>query len=147
MHFCDEVTIKVIAGRGGNGSISFRREKFIPRGGPDGGDGGNGGSIYFEADTRRNTLAEFMAMKRVRAEKGGMGLGSRMHGRGAEDKVVPVPPGTIVTDLTTGHIIAYLKRPGDRLCIARGGRGGYGNGHFATSTRQAPRFAEMGEPC
>lgn len=146
MQFCDEVKITVIAGKGGNGCKSFRREKYIPRGGPDGGDGGNGGSIFFEVDPNRNTLAEFNVYKNFRAKDGENGKGKKMHGKDAEDITLKVPPGTLIFDKDKKNLLADLKNPGEKLCIAKGGRGGYGNAHFATSTRQAPTFAELGEP-
>lgn len=144
--FCDEVKIEFIAGRGGNGCVAFRREKYIPRGGPNGGDGGRGGSIYLEANENINTLAEFNAHKIFRAASGQHGLGKRMGGADAENLVLPVPIGTMVFDEKKKKMLADLTNNCDRFTVAAGGRGGYGNAHFKSSTRQAPTFAELGEP-
>lgn len=144
--FADEATIVVKAGDGGNGSAHFRRERFIPFGGPDGGDGGRGGSIYFLADANLNTLARFVHERNFRAVRGGDGAGNRRHGAKGRDLTLRVPPGTIVRDAATGAIIADVVAEGQRVPIARGGRGGLGNTHFATATHQAPRVADRGEP-
>lgn len=144
--FCDEVKVHFIAGRGGDGCIAFRREKFVPRGGPSGGDGGDGGSIYLEADENINTLAEFNSAKIFRAKPGSKGLGSDMGGRDAEDMILPVPVGTLIFNEDKTKQLGDLPHHGDRFLIARGGRGGFGNSHFRSSTRQAPTFAELGEP-
>ncbi len=146
MRFVDEVEVVVRAGRGGNGCVSFRREKFIPKGGPDGGDGGRGGHVIFEATTRRRTLYELHLRKLLRAGRGRHGMGADRHGRSGEDLVVEVPVGTLVHDADTGALLADLDRPGMRVVVARGGRGGRGNARFATSTNRAPRHAEEGEP-
>ncbi len=146
MDFFDRAKIFVKAGNGGNGAAHFRREKFAPQGGPDGGDGGRGGSVYFEAEAGLNTLVDFHYHQRFRAGDGGNGGGSRMHGKAGEDLVLRVPPGTLVRNADTGAILADLTTPGQRVLIARGGRGGLGNVHFATATNQAPREAQFGEP-
>lgn len=144
--FADEATITVRAGDGGNGSAHFRRERFVPFGGPDGGDGGRGGSVYFVADANLNTLARFIHERRFRAPSGGDGAGNRRHGAKGRDLVLRVPPGTVVRDAETGAVLTDVVTPGQRVQIARGGRGGLGNTHFATATHQAPRVADRGEP-
>ena len=140
----DEARIWVQAGDGGNGIVSFRREKFVPYGGPDGGDGGRGGSIYLVAKQGISTLLDFTKRRQFRAESGGHGRGARQHGKAGEDLILAVPPGTCVR--SEDGPIADLVRAGDRVMIARGGRGGLGNTHFATSTQRAPRIAQKGEP-
>lgn len=145
-NFLDEVTIEVASGRGGNGIVHFRREKFVPRGGPDGGDGGRGGDVILEVDPRLNTLAPFRRKRRFRAEDGRPGGGSNKTGRSGSDLVVKVPPGTQVRDAANGHVLADLVHPGQQLVVCKGGRGGRGNARFATSRNQAPRMAEKGEP-
>lgn len=142
--FIDQAHISVEGGNGGNGAASFRREKYVPRGGPDGGDGGRGGSIYLVADPQRTTLSEFRHKKRFSAQDGGDGSGANCHGRTGADIDVFVPCGTLVSE--DGKLIADLSQAGVRVCVARGGRGGLGNQHFATPTHQAPRFAQRGEP-
>lgn len=142
--FVDEATIAVRAGDGGNGVVAFRREKFIPRGGPNGGDGGRGGSIYLRADPERTTLIDFRHKRRFNADKGEHGGSNNCHGKDAKDIVIAVPRGTLV--YSEGELLADLSEPDARVCVARGGRGGLGNQHFATSTRQTPRFAQKGEP-
>ncbi|HEY8424803.1 MAG TPA: GTPase ObgE [Limnochordales bacterium] len=142
----DEAVIEVQAGDGGNGVISFRREKYVPRGGPDGGDGGRGGHVYLEADPRLLTLLDFRYRRHFRAGRGGHGSGARKRGRDGEDLVLRVPVGTVVYDADTGERLADLVEPGVRVRVARGGRGGRGNARFATPTRQAPRLAEAGDP-
>jgi GTP-binding protein len=142
----DHARIHVRAGDGGDGLASFRREKFVPLGGPDGGDGGSGGHVLLEVTTELNTLLPFKYETHFRAERGGNGRRSKRHGRQGHDRIVPVPPGTLVIDDESDAPIADLLVPGDRLRVARGGRGGLGNPHFATATHQAPRLAEMGEP-
>lgn len=144
--FCDEVTVHFKGGRGGNGCVSFRREKYVPRGGPNGGDGGNGGSIYLQANENINTLAEFSARKNFRAQSGQHGFGKQMAGKTAPDLIVPVPLGTMILDAKKKKLLRDVEKHGDIFLIARGGRGGYGNAHFKSSTRQAPTFAELGEP-
>lgn len=145
MKFVDEASIQVVAGNGGNGCVSFRREKYIPRGGPDGGDGGHGGSVWLEADSGLNTLADFRHTRRFSAERGHGGEGQQKSGRAGEDIVVPVPIGTLVRDQDTDEVIGDLTRRGERLCVARGGQGGLGNIHFKSSTNRAPRRAIPGE--
>jgi GTPase len=140
----DRASIAVVAGRGGSGCVSFRREKYVPKGGPDGGDGGNGGSVVLEVDAHLRTLLDFQFRAHFRAESGAHGSGNKKSGRSGEDLVVKVPPGTLVTDEETGGELADLVAVGTRFVAARGGRGGRGNAHFATPTRQAPRKAEPG---
>lgn len=144
MNFIDTVTIAVAAGDGGNGALSFRHEKFIDRGGPDGGDGGRGGNITFEASRNQNTLAKFRFQKELRAEPGHPGGKRRKHGRNGKDLTVQLPVGTVVTN-EAGEIMADLSEDGMKVVVAKGGRGGFGNAHFISSTRQAPKFAETGE--
>jgi GTPase len=145
--FYDRARISVQAGTGGDGSATFRREKYVPRGGPDGGDGGRGGHIFLLADTHLNTLLPFKERRRFAAERGGNGGSSRKHGRDGRDVIVRVPPGTVVRTEIDGETYEVdLEAPGMRLLAARGGKGGLGNVHFATSTHQAPRIAELGEP-
>lgn len=144
--FKDQVNIFVKAGDGGNGSRSFRREKYVPQGGPDGGDGGHGGSVLIEADENLHTLLEFNSRVHFKAQKGGHGKSSRKYGSTAEDFVLRVPVGTRVSLRDSGMVIADFTEHGERAVVARGGRGGRGNLHFATSERQAPRFFELGEP-
>lgn len=145
MNFIDNVTVLVHAGDGGNGKLSFRREKFISKGGPDGGDGGHGGNVVLQASRNQNTLAQFRFKKEIEAPHGQPGGASNMHGRSGKHLVVPVPVGTVVTN-PEGVIIADLSHDGQEAIVARGGRGGYGNAHFVSSRRQAPNFAEKGEP-
>jgi len=145
MRFVDEVRIEVHAGRGGNGCISFRREKYVPRGGPDGGDGGKGGDVIFEATERKQTLLDFHYKRLYRAQRGQHGQGKDRHGRSGEDLILMVPVGTLVKDAHTGHVLADLNKPGMRWTAAHGGRGGRGNARFVTATRQAPRIAEEGQ--
>jgi len=144
MHFIDKVTVTVIAGDGGNGKLSFRREKFIDKGGPDGGDGGNGGSVVFVASRNHNTLAAFRYEKELRAQSGNSGEKRRKHGKTADDLRVLVPVGTVVFD-EQGTLLADLAVDGQEAVLAKGGKGGFGNAHFVSSTRQAPRIAEKGE--
>lgn len=144
MKFIDEAKIKIRAGHGGRGCVSFRREKFIPRGGPDGGPGGQGGDVVFVADSSFSTLLDFRYKKVIEAQAGQSGLGSQCDGRAAEDVVVPVPVGTVVYD-EDGNVICDFTEEGQREILAKGGRGGKGNMFFVTSTRQAPQFAQEGE--
>ncbi len=144
--FIDEAEITVAGGDGGNGCVSFRREKFVPRGGPDGGDGGDGGSVYCLADLGVNTLRHLAGKHHWRAGRGGHGMGKKCHGRNGRDVVIRVPTGTIIRDAEHATLLKDLLRPGQRVCVAAGGRGGRGNVHFATSTHQAPRQAEPGQP-
>lgn len=143
--FTDYVKIIAKAGNGGNGAISFRREKYVAAGGPDGGDGGKGGDIYFEVDPDSNTLIDFRYNKKYKAENGKNGEGAHKYGKSGADLYIKVPIGTIVKDASNNRILADLSRPGQKELILAGGRGGKGNSHFATSTRQAPRFAQDGE--
>jgi len=144
--FIDNVRLKVISGKGGDGHCSFRHEKFVPKGGPDGGDGGRGGDVYVTADANLTTLVDFHFTHTFRAEDGVRGLGANMTGRQGKDLIMKVPPGTIIKDLDNNRVIKDLKSAGDSIKLARGGRGGRGNARFKTSTRQAPRFHEKGEP-
>ncbi|WP_440997282.1 Obg family GTPase CgtA [Arhodomonas sp. SL1] len=145
MKFVDEARIRVAAGDGGDGCVSFRREKFVPRGGPDGGDGGRGGSVYLVGDEGLNTLADFRHSRRYAAERGDNGRGRQMTGRSGEDVVVPVPVGTVVVDAETGETIGDVTAEGERLLVARGGDGGIGNIHFKSSTNRAPRQSTPGQ--
>jgi len=144
--FLDRVKIYVKAGDGGAGAVSFRREKYVPRGGPDGGSGGRGGSVVLEASGRLHTLTEFRFRKHFRAESGGRGEGNNRHGKNARDLVLKVPPGTAVHDAVSNDLLADLVQEGARFPVARGGRGGRGNATFKGATRQAPRIAELGAP-
>jgi len=146
MKFIDEAVIQVVAGKGGDGSASFRREKFIPRGGPDGGDGGHGGSIFAIADRNINTLVDYRFARLHRAKKGENGRGSDRYGKGAEDIVLRMPVGTVITNITTGEIVADLKQHQQKALLAKGGAGGIGNLHFKSSTNRAPRQFTFGEP-
>ncbi|NTV37140.1 MAG: GTPase ObgE, partial [Anaerolineaceae bacterium] len=144
--FIDQAKIYVRSGRGGNGMVHFRHEKFIPRGGPDGGDGGRGGDVILEVRPTLNTLARFRFESKYVANDGDNGGRSNRSGRGAEDLIVFVPPGTIVYDDETGELLGDLVEKGQQLTICKGGKGGRGSQHFATSRNQAPRIAEKGEP-
>ena len=143
--FTDYVKIIAKAGNGGNGAISFRREKYVAAGGPDGGDGGRGGDVYFEVDPNSNTLIDFRFKKKFKAENGNNGEGSNKYGKSGEDLTIKVPIGTIIKDAKTNQVLADLSHEGQRELVLKGGRGGKGNSHFATSTRQAPRFSQDGE--
>jgi GTPase len=142
----DQARITVTAGNGGSGAMHMRREKYVPRGGPDGGDGGRGGSIYVEADEGMNTLLSFRFKRQFKARHGEPGGERQRHGAAADDLIVKVPPGTLVRDLETGELVADVVEPGRRFLVARGGKGGLGNVHFATSTHRTPEFAQKGEP-
>jgi len=144
--FTDQVEIHVRSGKGGDGMMHFRREKYVPRGGPDGGDGGKGGDVVFEVKHTLNTLSSFRPNQKFKAEDGIKGGPSQMSGRYGNDLVIPVPPGTVIFDADTGELIGDLTGDGQRLMVCKGGRGGRGNQHFATSRNQAPRTAEKGEP-
>ncbi|HEX8983035.1 MAG TPA: GTPase ObgE [Ktedonobacterales bacterium] len=146
MQFFDRAKIFVEAGSGGNGSSHMRHEKFAPMGGPDGGDGGRGGSIYLEADPGMNTLVDYHYRQRHKATSGGNGAKQKMHGAAGDDLILKVPAGAVARDAQTGELLADLTEQGQRVLVARGGRGGLGNVHFATSTNQAPREAQFGEP-
>jgi GTP-binding protein len=146
MKFVDEVRIRVEAGDGGDGCVAFRREKYEPRGGPFGGDGGHGGNVVLRVDTGLSTLLDLSYPQTLRAGRGEHGRGKEQSGAGGEDLVLRVPPGTLVYDEADGALVADLRGGGDEVVVARGGRGGLGNQHFATSTRQAPRHAQPGKP-
>ncbi len=146
MKFVDEVTIHVKAGDGGNGCVSFRREKFIPFGGPDGGDGGDGGSVYLVGDPNLNTLADFRARRRHEAQRGENGRGGNCTGKSGEDLLIPVPVGTIARDVQIGEVLGEIVAPGQRLRVAQGGFHGLGNARFKSSTNRAPRKATSGTP-
>ncbi|MDP4178981.1 MAG: GTPase ObgE [Bacillota bacterium] len=144
--FIDTARIFIKSGDGGNGSVSFRREKYIPLGGPDGGDGGSGGSVILQVDINMTTLLDFTYKRKYAAEKGVDGSGSKCYGRNGEDLYIKVPLGTIIRDADSNKIMADLSQPGETYVVAKGGKGGKGNAKFATSTRQAPNFAEPGMP-
>jgi GTPase len=143
--FLDLAVIQIAAGDGGNGIVAFRRETGVPHGGPSGGDGGKGGDVILVVDTNLSTLLDYRYQQHYRAERGSHGEGSNRTGRGGEDLVLRVPPGTVVRDAETGEVLAELLHPDDQIVAARGGRGGRGNARFATSTNQAPRRADAGE--
>jgi GTP-binding protein len=145
MKFIDEARIEVVAGKGGNGASSFRREKFVPFGGPDGGDGGRGGSIYALADENVNTLVEYRFVKRYQAQFGEKGHGADRYGKGGDDVELRMPVGTVIIDADTDELVADLTYHGQRVCLARGGKGGLGNIHFKSSTNRAPRKCTPGE--
>jgi len=143
--FIDQATIRVKAGDGGNGCVAFRREKYVPKGGPSGGDGGSGGSVYVAGTKRLNTLYHLQFQPDWRAGRGQHGMGSNCSGLAGDDVVIELPIGSIVRDKDTNEVLADLTAEGERVLVAKGGRGGFGNQHFATSTRQAPRFAQPGD--
>jgi GTP-binding protein len=145
MQFIDTAQVKVSAGNGGSGCVSFRREKYVPKGGPDGGDGGRGGHVMFRATGELNTLLDFRYKREYAAKNGQHGMGKRMHGKDGVDLIIPVPAGTVIRDAESGQIADDLTEEGQIFIAARGGRGGLGNQHFATPTRQVPRFAQPGE--
>ena len=145
MRFIDEARIRVTAGNGGRGCISFRREKFVPRGGPDGGDGGKGGDVIFVADERLESLIDFRYVRNYKAKSGAHGKGKRQHGKSGEDRIIPVPVGTLVKNEITDELLRDLNSPGDRLVVARGGLGGKGNAHFVSATHQTPRYSQNGQ--
>ncbi|HEX8409851.1 MAG TPA: GTPase ObgE [Thermoanaerobaculia bacterium] len=144
--FIDHATIRVKAGDGGKGCIAFRREKFVPKGGPSGGDGGEGGSVWIVASRRLNTLYHLQFQREWKGGRGEHGMGSNCSGQGGGDVTIELPIGSVVRDRTTDEVIADLSYDGERVLVAKGGRGGWGNQHFATATRQAPRFAQDGTP-
>jgi GTP-binding protein len=146
MHFIDEVRLLAKAGDGGKGCVAFLREKYRPRGGPSGGDGGDGGSVIFRVDAQLNTLIDLAHQKHLRATRGEYGRGKDQHGKNGQDLIVRVPPGTMVYDDETGALLADLRTAGEEFIAAKGGMGGKGNAHFATSTNRAPRFAQPGIP-
>ena len=144
MKLVDEAEITVTAGNGGNGCVGFRREKFIPMGGPDGGDGGDGGSVWLVADENLNTLVDFRHQKAFRAQRGENGMGRQMYGKAGEDVVIAVPVGTVVHNVDTDEVIGDMTVHGERLLVARGGKGGLGNTHFKSSTNRSPRQSTPG---
>jgi len=146
MKFVDEASIRITAGKGGNGSASFRREKYIQYGGPDGGDGGDGGSVYLEGDSGLNTLVDFRHRRMYKAQNGVQGKGQEKYGKKGEDVYIRVPLGTVVTDEVSGVPVGDVTEHGQRLLVARGGKGGLGNVHFKSSTNRAPRKFTPGEP-
>jgi len=145
MDFIDEAGFWTVGGNGGNGCVSFRREKYVPKGGPDGGDGGDGGCVILQADTNLSTLVDLRHRKKFQAEHGKNGRGKKMHGRRGSDAVIHVPPGTVIRNFEDQAILGELIDADDQMVVARGGRGGRGNSCFATPTRQAPDFAEAGQ--
>jgi len=145
MQFVDYVKIYIKAGDGGRGCVSFRREKFVPKGGPNGGDGGRGGHVIIRATTELNTLLDQRYQKEYKADRGEHGKGSNKHGKNGHDKTILVPVGTLIKDAESGEIIADLDTENAEVMAAKAGRGGLGNAHFATATRQAPKFAQPGE--
>ena len=146
MKFIDEATIRVFAGDGGNGIASFRREKYEPMGGPNGGDGGRGGSIYVESDENINTLIDFRFVKNYRAKRGENGRSAECYGAKGDDLILRVPVGTVITEKQTGEVLADFENHGEKLIIANGGKGGLGNVHFKSSTNRAPRQCTQGDP-
>ncbi len=144
--FIDQVEIRARSGKGGDGMVHFRREKYVPRGGPDGGDGGKGGDVIFEVKSTLNTLSAFRPNQKFAAQDGGAGGSAQKTGRNGEDLIIFVPPGTVIYDADTRTLLGDLTQPDQRLVVCKGGRGGRGNQHFATSRNQAPRTAERGEP-
>ncbi|MDP8254134.1 MAG: GTPase ObgE [Candidatus Alcyoniella australis] len=146
MKFVDRVKVMVASGDGGNGCVSFRRERYVPRGGPNGGDGGHGGSVIFKADLSKQTLIDLSFHRHIRADRGDHGKGSDRHGRKAEDRIVHLPPGTVVKDPESGAVLADLDRPGATWVAAKGGRGGRGNARFLSNANRAPREFEPGFP-
>ena len=146
MKFIDEVKIRVIAGDGGRGCVSFRREKFVPRGGPNGGDGGAGGDVIVVADPQLTTLLDLRYQKLYKAGRGEHGMGKDQYGRRGDDRVINVPVGTIIRDARSRELLGDLKIAGERVIVAGGGKGGKGNAHFASSTNRAPRYAQPGMP-
>ena len=145
MQFIDYTKIFVKSGDGGKGCVSFRREKYVPKGGPDGGDGGKGGDVIIRASTQINTLLDFKYKREYHAKNGQNGMGKKMHGKDSNDLVITVPAGTVIKDADSTEVIADLTKDGDYYVAAKGGRGGLGNAHFATSTKQVPRYAQPGE--
>ena len=143
--FVDIVKIKIKAGDGGDGAVAFHREKYVASGGPDGGDGGRGGNILFQADDHLSTLADFRYKRKYNAPRGENGRGNRCSGKNAQDLIIKVPRGTLIKDAETGRILADISGDEPQI-VAKGGRGGWGNIHFATPTRQSPRFAKAGLP-
>jgi GTP-binding protein len=145
MRFIDEAKITVVSGSGGRGCVSFRREKFVPRGGPDGGDGGRGGDIILVADEELESLIDFRYKRHYKARSGAHGKGKKKHGKNGENLIIPVPVGTLVRDDSANELLKDLTAAGERIVVAKGGLGGKGNAHFVSATRQAPRYAQKGE--
>jgi len=143
--FVDNIKLTVKSGKGGAGCVSFRREKFIPKGGPDGGDGGKGGDVIIECDNNTNTLSHFKGKRLLKAKNGRPGEGRKKHGANGEDLVLKVPPGTIIKDANTGEVLLDMQKPGERAVLLEGGKGGLGNWHFRGSRNQVPRYAQPGE--
>ena len=143
--FADSAKIIIKSGKGGDGHVSFRREKYVPNGGPDGGDGGHGGDLIFQVDQGLNTLADFRHKQKYAAGNGEEGGKRNCHGKNGEDKIVKVPPGTIIRDAASNKVIADMSGENTRQIILRGGKGGLGNQHFATATMQAPKYAQPGQ--
>ncbi|MBN1842616.1 MAG: GTPase ObgE [Deltaproteobacteria bacterium] len=146
MKFVDEALIIVQAGDGGNGCVSFRREKYVPKGGPDGGDGGKGGDVVFKTTSQTNTLYSFSFARQFKAKRGAHGRGKRQTGKHGKDRIIEVPPGTLIREAESGRIIKDLSGRGESFVAVHGGRGGLGNQHFASSRNRAPRYAQKGEP-
>jgi GTPase len=146
VRFVDDALITVESGHGGAGCVSFRREKYIPKGGPDGGDGGKGGDILIKTTLRRRTLSQFRYQRQFKAPNGGPGLGSQKSGKNGEDLIIELPPGTLIKDADTGEILKDFTEADQSFLVARGGRGGRGNARFKSATNRAPRFAQPGEP-
>ena len=146
MKFIDEARITVQSGKGGAGCVSLRREKYIPKGGPDGGDGGRGGDVIFKATTKKRTLYHLQFQKLYKAKNGSGGQGNNRAGKGGDDLIIELPPGTLVIDADTGDLIKDLVDPDEVFVVAKGGRGGLGNARFKSSTNRTPRFAQPGEP-
>lgn len=147
MHFLDEAIIKVSSGDGGRGCVSFRREKYVAKGGPDGGDGGDGGSIIVRASSRLHTLTDYSSRKYIKARNGAPGRGKNQSGKKGADRILEVPLGTVIQDYDTGEVLADIIHDNSEVILITGGKGGKGNQHFATSTNRAPRFAQPGFPC
>lgn len=146
MTFIDYARIHIISGGGGNGCVSFRREKYVPKGGPNGGDGGKGGDVIFKASSHLNTLLTFRYRKKFRAGRGKHGMGGNKTGQNGKDQIILVPCGSVIKNYETGEVLAELLKDGEEIIILKGGKGGRGNTHFKSSTNQAPRYAEKGEP-
>lgn len=144
--FADRATIYIRSGKGGDGHVSFRREKYVPNGGPDGGDGGHGGDVIFQVDEGMNTLVDYRHVRKYRAEDGEPGGKKNCHGKNGQDIVLKIPPGTVIKEAETGKVIADMSGDNRRVVLLRGGRGGNGNQHYATSTMQAPKYAQPGQP-
>ena len=144
--FADRATIYIRSGKGGDGHVSFRREKYVPNGGPDGGDGGNGGDVIFQVDEGMNTLVDYRHVRKYRAEDGEPGGKKNCHGKNGQDIVLKIPPGTVIKEAETGKVIADMSGDNRKVVLLRGGRGGNGNQHYATSTMQAPKYAQPGQP-